>query len=76
MSSLPETSERMTLDDTDELEAQAWFRARGLTDGLPIILPSVERVERVIERSGFDRRLELGPVEPSGGVATVENVDG
>lgn len=54
-----------------ELVAQAWFRKRGLTDGLPIVVPTVERVDRFIEASGFPRRTEIGP---SGGVATIENV--
>lgn len=58
----------------DELDAQDWFREQGLTDGLPIILPTVERVEAFLEKAGFRRDLEVGPVEPSGGVATVENI--
>lgn len=65
---------RETLEADDDLDLQEWFRGAELTDGLPIMVPTVERVEHFIEVSGFRRDLEVGPIDPGGGIATVENV--
>lgn len=58
----------------DDLECQAYYHGRDLTDGLPIVVPTPERVAGFIEASGFDPAIELGPVAPRRGVATVGNV--
>lgn len=50
------------------------FYARGWTDGLPIVAPTIERVEamlRFTDRTGSDT---LGEVEPLRGMATVEKI--
>jgi hypothetical protein len=62
-------------DDSDaELVLQEHFRRDGLTDGLPIVIPTVKRVDAFIRDSGFAPGREVGPVPPSFGVATVANV--
>jgi hypothetical protein len=51
-----------------------WFFERGLTDGLPVVPPTRERVERML--AGTRRRPDevLGEVPPNYGRATVEKV--
>jgi hypothetical protein len=59
--------------DTD-YAVQEHFRRANVTDGLPVIVPTVERVDAFISRSGFAPDREVGPVPPAFGVATVANV--
>jgi hypothetical protein len=68
--------ETLALDEEgdQELVLQDVYYQQGFTDGLPIIIPTVERVENLIRQSGFDRDREIGAIPPSGGVATVANV--
>jgi hypothetical protein len=54
--------------DYDELIEQ--FFANEWTDGLPVVLPTVDRVDRMLERSGRDPDEVLGVVPPMGGEAT------
>ena len=44
------------------------------TDGLPVVIPTPERVERMVLASGLDGDLSLGVMGPAQGAATVENV--
>ena len=44
------------------------------TDGLPVIIPTPERVERLILASGLDADMVLGEMGPMLGIATVEKV--
>ncbi len=46
----------------------------GCTDGLPVILPTQERVDRMILATGLDGDYVLGEMGPALGVATVEKV--
>lgn len=65
-------STRITAED--ETEALEALHAAGHTDGLPVVIPTAERVERMVVASGFDADLSLGNVGPNLGVATVEKV--
>ena len=66
-------SERISLSDS--LEAvNDWFYDQGWTDGLPIIPPTAERVERILAWTDRDPQDELGPVPPKYGIATVEKL--
>ena len=73
---------RATEDQTyDPLEIQnSWdavndhFYVRGWTDGLPIVPPERDRVERVVAASGLAPETVLGVIPPRMGMATVENV--
>jgi hypothetical protein len=62
--------------EADELELQQYFRDRDMTDGLPIIVPTKERVDRFLEASGFDpyRDREIGLVAPLNEPVTIEDV--
>jgi hypothetical protein len=48
---------------------------RGMTDGLPVVMPTEERVSRMLEASGVDDPLEVvGQLPPRYGAATYENI--
>jgi hypothetical protein len=55
----------------DDLEV--WFD-RGVTDGLPVVPPSRERVERMLGGTAREREELVGEVAPNYGRATVEKV--
>jgi len=66
------TSERFTFASEDEaLEA---FHARRLTDGLPCVLPTAERVQAMIAGSGRRAGEVIAVVPPRWAEATVENI--
>ena len=46
----------------------------GCTDGLPVIIPTVERVTKSILATGLDGDMVLGVLGPLMGVATVEKI--
>ena len=56
---------------SDEMEI--WFE-RGVTDGLPVIPPTRERVERMIEATARPRGTLVAEVPPNFGCATVEKL--
>ncbi|HEY7040127.1 MAG TPA: hypothetical protein VID28_14800 [Methylomirabilota bacterium] len=59
-------------DPTDEVNRL--YRLRGWTDGLPIVPPTLGRVDEMLGAGSLERHAALGEVEPLGGVATVEKV--
>lgn len=62
------------LDAADESAALEALHAAGRTDGLPVVIPTPDRVERMVIASGLDPDLSLGAVGPNQGVATIEKV--
>src|SRR4051812_29624755 len=48
--------------------------ARGVTDGLPVVPPTPERVVRMLEGTSRDPQDVVGVIPPYDGVATVEKV--
>ncbi|MBX9608716.1 MAG: hypothetical protein K2Y51_21025 [Gammaproteobacteria bacterium] len=46
----------------------------GCTDGLPVVIPTADKVARLVLASGLDGDIELGDMGPANGVATVEKV--
>ena len=64
----------MELEGTDEVALQNYFHERDMTDGLPVIVPTQERVAAFIAASGFDPDEVIGAVDPARGIATVANV--
>ena len=62
------------LSAPDEAEALEFLHANGCTDGLPVVIPTPERVERFVLASGLDADLDLGAMGPGGGAATVEKI--
>jgi hypothetical protein len=65
-------NERFTFANEDEaLEA---FHARRLTDGLPFVLPTAERVQAMVAGSGRPASEVIAVVPPRWAEATVENI--
>ena len=56
----------------DEAGALEEFHRRGWTDGLPVVIPTPERVEAMVLASGLAPELSLGSVGPGFGDASVE----
>ena len=46
----------------------------GLTDGLPVVIPTPERVARLVVASGLPPEQSLGVMGPAGCVASVEKI--
>jgi hypothetical protein len=60
--------------ESEDDAAEALYRM-GCTDGLPVVVPTPERVERMLPfAGGLDRDVVLGIVGPQQGEATVEKV--
>ncbi|MBI4611720.1 MAG: hypothetical protein HY726_22255, partial [Candidatus Rokubacteria bacterium] len=55
----------------DELEL--WFD-KGVSDGLPVVPPTRDRVERMLSATRLDRHELIGQVAPNYGRATVEKI--
>ncbi|MEM7001877.1 MAG: hypothetical protein AAF529_13900 [Pseudomonadota bacterium] len=62
------------LNAADEAAAQERLHELGCTDGLPVIVPTAERVDRMILASGQERDMVLGSMGPGNGAATIEKV--
>ena len=60
-------------EDTIVDDLEVWFD-KGVTDGLPVIPPSRERVERMLGGTRRDRQELVGEVAPNYGRATVEKI--
>ncbi len=54
-------------------DIEIWFD-KGVTDGLPVVPPTRERVERMLEGATRDRTDLVGEVPPNYGRATVEKI--
>lgn len=66
-------STRLSLDDDVEAISN-YFHSKGYTDGLPIIPPTQERVERMIAGSGLGAEVSLGKFPPAEHETTIEKV--
>ena len=62
------------LEARSEADALEQLHALGLTDGLPVVIPTPERVAMMVLATGLDADLEVGVMGPAHGVATVEKV--
>ena len=62
------------LSAASEAEALEALHALGCTDGLPVVVPTPGRVERMVLASGLDADLVLGEMGPAMGIATVHKV--
>jgi hypothetical protein len=60
--------------DDPTAEVNRLYRLRGWTDGLPIVPPTLARVDEMLDQGPLDRRAVLGEMEPLGGVASVERI--
>jgi hypothetical protein len=75
---MPEGSlKSKTLKAETEDQLQELLRNQRRTDGLPVILPTQERVESMLEVAafaGFERDIVIGQVGPNMGFATIEKI--
>ena len=62
------------LEASDEHHALEGLHRLGCTDGLPVVIPTPERVERMILAGGLPATMSLGSIGPLEGAATVEAV--
>ena len=62
------------LHAADEAEAMELLHAMGCTDGLPVVVPTRERVDRLVLATGLDADTLLGEMGPGGGAVTVEKI--
>jgi len=58
-------------DESSALEA---MHSAGMTDGLPVVIPTPDRVASMVLASGQDADMRLGVMGPAGGGATIEKV--
>ncbi|MFK7914775.1 MAG: hypothetical protein AB8B93_12740 [Pseudomonadales bacterium] len=62
------------LSAADDSAALEMLHELGCTDGLPVVIPTAERVERMVLASGYDGDLALGEMGPQMGIATIRMV--
>ena len=62
------------IDVADYHAAVELFFERGWTDGLAIVPPTEELVERMVRASGRRPEEEIGEIPPAQGIATVEKL--
>ncbi len=62
------------LSAVDEAQALEDLHKRGCTDGLPVVIPVRERVDRMVLASGLDGDMVLGTMGPGHGIATIEQI--
>jgi hypothetical protein len=64
-----------TFETLNDLEAiNRLYRERGWSDGLPIVPPTIERVERMLQQTSRRRDEVVARLAPGFGAATVERI--
>jgi len=62
------------LSAADEAAALEQLHELGCTDGLPVVIPTAERVDRMVLAMGYDGDMVLGEMGPNLGVCSVEKL--
>ncbi len=62
------------LHAADETAALELLHELGCTDGLPVVVPTPERVERMVVATGLPADVSLGAMGPNLGDATIEKI--
>ena len=62
------------LEATSDELALEQLHQMGCTDGLPVVIPTPSRVDRMVLATGYDADLMLGEMGPNMGACTVEKV--
>ncbi len=57
-----------------DAEAVEWLHREGCTDGLPVVVPRPELVDRMVLASGVDADVSFGIMGPGGGETTMSKV--
>jgi hypothetical protein len=76
-SDFKEGAESEVLDRTDganDVDDQEIFFARGWTDGLPVVFPTMEKVDAMVAASGRDAADRIGSIPPRWRQATIEKI--
>ena len=66
-----------TITRASDDELLEWLHENRRTDGLPVVLPTPDRVRELVlaaEYAGYDPDLVLGRIGPSNGQATIEKI--
>ena len=66
------STDALTADS--EYEALEQLHAMGCTDGLPVVIPTQPRVDRMVLATGYDADLVLGAMGPNMGECTIEKL--
>ena len=64
------SSKRYEVEDLQA--AQEFYHSRNWTDGLPVVIPTPERVQRLVLASGLDADIELGEPGPGSHAWTMD----
>lgn len=62
------------LSAPNEETALEQLHQQGCTDGLPVVIPTKERVSRMVLASGLEADMVLGTMGPGHGIATIEKI--
>ncbi len=65
------SSRRIEVQEEDPVEL---LYSRGVTDGLPVVPPTQERVARMLAATAWDPKEEIGTIGPNYGRATLEKI--
>jgi hypothetical protein len=69
-----ETDATETFAGSNEADDQELFFGRGWTDGLPVVIPTAEKVAAMVAASGRDAADKVGPIPPRWRQATIEKI--
>ncbi len=61
-------------DGLNDIDDQEMLFARGWTDGLPVVIPTAEKVAAMVAASGRDGAERIGPIPPRWRQATIEKI--
>lgn len=61
-------------DSEDDIDDQEMLFARGWTDGLPVVVPTAEKVAAMVAASGCNAVDHIGPIPPRWRQATIEKI--
>ncbi|HUC49759.1 MAG TPA: hypothetical protein VMA30_10275 [Xanthobacteraceae bacterium] len=61
-------------DGANDNDDQEMLFARGWTDGLPVVFPTLSKVAAMVEASGRDANEQIGPIPPRWRNATIEKI--
>jgi hypothetical protein len=61
-------------DGANALDDQEMLFARGWTDGLPVVVPTAEKVDQMVAAAGRAAADRIGPIPPRWRQATVEKI--
>ncbi|WP_420452981.1 hypothetical protein [Ilumatobacter sp.] len=62
------------LEAADEAAALERLHELGCTDGLPVVVPTPARVERMVTATGYEADMALGSMGPNQGSCTIEKL--